>query len=116
MEGLRLLGEFGDTQPFVYCICKPVFKSVLEVTIRPFGAPCNLLEVCRILGYCLASLTELDKLLFCLGDVVPCLESSIEGFDKGGPCSGKGEGVVGILVVPFNGLEVGDGPQSSISL
>ena len=33
LEGFRLLGEFGNTQPFVYCVRQPVFESVLEVTV-----------------------------------------------------------------------------------
>ena len=73
------------------------------------------MEICCILSYSFASLAELDKLLFGLGDVVTCLKPPIKGFDKGCPCRGKGEGVTGGLVVRFDRLEIGDGPQSCIS-
>ena len=94
----------------MYGVCEAVFKSVIKVAIRPFGSPCDFLEISRILGYRLSPLTKLDQLFLGLGDIVTSLESSIESFDEGCPYGRKWEGGIGVLVVRLDRLEIRDGP------
>ena len=110
LEGLGFLGELGYAQPLMDCISQPVLESVLEVAVRPLGSSSDLLEVGCILCHRFASLTELDQLFLGLGDIVTSLESSIKSFNESCPYGREWEGGVGVQVVRFNRLEIGDSP------